>query len=571
MENSIFRRLVTNVPKINKISSCRSIHLVLAYLILGVLILQPLFMILNTSFSTANGMDLLTPINILVRKNLIHVVFNSIWLGVWVVFAATLVALPMAFLMAKTWLIKHQWLDVVLLIPFMTPPYISSMGWVLFMQPRGYLEQILPTLSGVSNLFFTLFGLVMVMSLHLFPFIYLILKNTLLQVSGNLEEAGAVHGGGFFYRLRKIVLPLLIPSYGAGALLIFVKTISEFGTPATLGRRIGFQVLTTEIHRLTSNWPIDFGKASALSLWLLITCMLVWYVQSRTGRRFIHSLVGPKGARLKVYTPGLPGRIMIWGYVFGVLFIAVGIPYFSVMITSLLKLQGYGLTHGNFTLDHYQQIMSWGSRGLGALWASLRLAFFTASIAAIIGVFVALIVVSGKSRWHRTAEFLSLLPNTVPNIVMIVGLILFWNAPWIKLGIYNTYTMVLITYVVLFIPFTVQYVKAAYHQIDSNLLQAGKVFGGTPWYVFRRILFPLIIPGILSGWVMTFIISVRELVASLMILPPGMENSARFIYAQFEQGSNAEGMAMAVISMLSSTLILLAVNRLLPNRSEIAS
>ncbi|MBS7728877.1 hypothetical protein KIN12_13350, partial [Vibrio cholerae] len=87
----------------------------------------------------------------------------------------------------------------------------------------------------------------------------------LLQIGSSKEEAAAVHGGSFFYRLRKIILPLLVSSYVMGALLIFVKTIAEFGTPATFGRRIGFHVLTSEIHKFISSWPIDFSSATALS------------------------------------------------------------------------------------------------------------------------------------------------------------------------------------------------------------------------------------------------------------------------------------------------------------------
>lgn len=539
------------------------------YLILAVLIIIPLTMVFATSIFPNNHLDLMAPLRALVEKNLTEVVLNSVGLGFWVVIGATLIAFPVAFLFSKTWLQRYQWLDIIVLIPFMTPPYISSMGWILFMQPRGYLQQIFPGLAWLSKGFFSLFGLVLIMSLHSFPFIYLILKNTLRQISGSLEEAAAVHGGGFGYRLRKIIIPLVIASYGSGALLVFVKTISEFGTPITMGRQIRFHVLTTEIHRLTTYWPINFGKASALSTILLGICLIFWYSQNVVNRYFTYPLVGTKGARSKLYVPGFLGKAAIWGYLMIIFAVAIGIPYFAVITTSILKLQGYGLASGNYTWDHYRELLAWGSRGLNALGVSMGLAVITATVASIIGTFLALAVNHRNSPLHRLADFFSLLPNTVPNIVMIVGLILYWNAPWMKLKIYNTYWMMLVTYVVLFLPFTVQYVKAVYSKLDPKLFQAGQVTGGRPGYVFRRILIPLLVPGILAGWAMTFIISVRELVASLMILPPGVENSARFIFAQFDQGSSALGMAMAVVSMLSSTLILLLIHRFLPIRNEL--
>lgn len=131
--------------------------------------------------------------------------------------------------------------DILFMIPFMTPPYIASMDWILFMQKKGLLQQLVPAAAGCEKIFFTLGGLVLVMSLHVFPFMLTMLKNAMLNIPSSLEEAGAVFGA----RMRKIFLPLLSGSYAIGALLVFVKTLSEYGTPSTLGRRIGFEVFTT--------------------------------------------------------------------------------------------------------------------------------------------------------------------------------------------------------------------------------------------------------------------------------------------------------------------------------------
>jgi len=113
------------------------------------------------------------------------------------------------------------------------------------MQKKGLLQQLVPAAAGCEKIFFTLGGLVLVMSLHVFPFMLTMLKNAMLSIPSSLEEAGAVFGAGFGARMRKIFLPLLSGSYAIGALLVFVKTLSEYGTPSTLGRRIGFEVFTT--------------------------------------------------------------------------------------------------------------------------------------------------------------------------------------------------------------------------------------------------------------------------------------------------------------------------------------
>lgn len=527
---------------------------------LAVLVVVPLLLVLLTSVYQGDRLQWTAPLRVIMNASILKVFFHTVQLGLLVVAGATLLALPAAFLSARTELGRHRWLDVVLSIPFMTPPYIGSMGWILFMQRRGFLEQMLPWLEGVTPYFFSLFGMVMIMSLHLYPFLYLILRNALVRISAGYEEAGAVFGGGFGHRFRTIIAPLLLSNYAMGALLVLIKTIAEFGTPATFGRRIGYYVLTSEIHKYVSHWPIDFGKAASLASVLMGGCLLFWYMQSIVTRRFQYSTVGGKGGRQASRPLSGWRKLLAWSYMLLLLATSIGVPYFSIIVASLQKLRGNGLSRGNFTLDHYRQLLHWNSPGLEALLNSLGLALLAASAAAAIGLFLALCIRRAQTGLQRLVDAFSLLPNTVPGIVLVVGLILLWNAPWMPIPIYNTYAVVVLTYVVLFLPYSVQYTKSSLGQIDESLVNAGRVFGGTPWYALRRIVLPLLVPGILAGWMMTFTISIRELVASLMILPPSMQVSATYIFAQFEQGSVSLGMAMAVVSVGLTTLVLAVMN-----------
>ncbi|SFL67985.1 iron(III) transport system permease protein [Paenibacillus sp. 1_12] len=542
--------------------SYKKLGMALALLLLAMLVVVPLFFIFITSVYPSGELDLLAPIRAIMENELAEVFWNSILLGICVVAGTTLLALPLAWIFARTELSRHTWLDVVMLIPFMTPPYIGSMGWILFMQKNGYLEQLLPKAAFLTPVFFSMFGMVVIMCLHLFPFLYLILRNALLQIGGTKEEAASVHGGGFLYSFRRIIIPLLLSSYAMGALLIFVKTIAEFGTPATFGRKIGFYVLTSEIHKYISSWPIDFGKATALASILLSTCLLIWYMQTVVSQRFTYALVGGKGVRGKIYRMGVWKQLLAWGYIAGLLGLAIVVPYFSIISASLMKLRGVGLQWNNLTFQYYIDLLTWGSKSMQALMNSLSLSLIAATIAVILGTYFALMIRKSQSWPQRITDLFALLPNTVPGIVIVVGLILFWNSPWMPIPLYNTYGMVVLTYVVFFLPYTVQYVKANFAQLDDSLFQAGRVFGGKPAYIFRRILLPLIIPGMVAGWMMTFTISVRELVASLMILPPSMETSATYIFAQFEQGKVSLGMAMAVVSVGLTTLMLLGLNKM---------
>src|SRR5690606_21897679 len=145
--------------------------MMLAISLLAILVVIPLLFVLLNSVYDDGLWDFARPLQVILQAELNIVLVNSLLLGFWVVVGASLLAFPMAFLAAKTDIGRRRWLDVVLLIPFMTPPYIGSMGWILFMQRRGFLEQLLPWTELITPYFFSLFGMVAIMSLHLFPFL----------------------------------------------------------------------------------------------------------------------------------------------------------------------------------------------------------------------------------------------------------------------------------------------------------------------------------------------------------------------------------------------------------------
>jgi iron(III) transport system permease protein len=528
--------------------------------ILGVLVLAPLAMVLLRSFYPDGTFVWSGPFAVATERRLLVILANSMVLGVLVVIGATVIAAPLAFLAARTEIGQHRWLDIVVLIPFMTPPYIASMSWILFMQPRGLLEQFVPSLRVLQPLFFSLGGIVFIMSLNLFPFLYLILKNALKEIGGSLDDAAAVSGGGALYRLRRVTLPLVFSSYTMGALLVFVKTISEFGTPATLGRRVGFFVLTTEIYRFTSNWPIDFASAASLASVLLITSMVVWYLQTVISDRYRFSVVGVTGRTAGKYALWR-WKVPAWLFVGFVLLCAIGIPFVTIIGTSVMGVRGFGFAAGNFTLEHYARIFSARTGANDALLTSIRLAVSASALTLVLGTLFAIVVSRTRGVLSRVTDISSLVSNTVPGVVVVVGLIFFWNSPWNPLPVYNTDRILVITYTVLFLPFTVQYVKSDLSQLGDSMFDAARVSGGSPTYTTRRILLPLIRRGMVAGFVMSFIIGVRELVGSLMIRPPGTETSATFIFRQFEQGAAQLGMAMALVTIGVTIVVLMFVKR----------
>jgi len=531
-------------------------------LVLIILIICPLGMIFARALTYNGSLDFSRALESILQKENLSTIINTLILGISVVLGATIIALPLAILTSRTQIAHHRWLDIVLMIPFMTPPYIASMGWMLFTQKRGLFQQLFPFSGSFSECFFSFGGLVLVMSLHVFPFMYTILKNALLNISSGLEESAAIFGGGAWCRLRRITLPLLSGNYAIGALLVLVKTISEYGTPATLGRRIGFTVFTTAIHRYATVSPIDFGRSASLSGVLISICLAAWFLQNYITVHRSYRLVGGKGLRRSIKPLRGFNLVATWMWVILILIVAVGVPYFSVFCTSIIKLRGYGLAKGNFTLRHYIELLTEIPKARSAFATSIVLAFSSASIAAVLGTLLASAFHYFKWKGRKVMEAISLAPEMLPSIVFVIGIMLFWNGIYKILPLYNTLGIMTLAYVTLFLPYTIQYVSSAYSQIGENLIQAGRSLGGSSFYVFYRITLPLLARGVAAGWAMTFIISFRELVTASLIAPPNTLVVSTYIVREFEQGSVSLGMAMAMICVTFTTITLILLNRI---------
>ena len=314
-----------------------------------------------------------------------------------------------------------------------------------------------------------------------------------------LEESAAVSGGGFIYRLRKVMLPLLTGNYAIAMLLIFIKTLSEYGTPSTLGNRIGFYVFKTDIHRYASTAPIDFGKASSLSSVLLILCMIMWLIQSYTTSKHTYTLISGKGKKESLYSCSLFTEVLGGIYIFLMIIVTIGVPYFSVIATSLIKLRGYGLSVGNFTFQHYVELFTNNSKGLEAMATSTFLAVVSATIASVLGTII-IVSIKRAGKWKKVIEGEALVPEMLPNIVLVIGMMLFWNKIYDLLPLYNTLGFMVLVYVVMFLPYSIQYVSSAFMQTGDSLIEAGKVCGGNRFYVFFHVTLPLIMRGVMARY-----------------------------------------------------------------------
>ncbi|SCB47750.1 ABC transporter permease [Rhizobium multihospitium] len=488
----------------------------------------------------------------LADEALLGMTANTIILGCAVVLASALIAVPLGVLRALYRIPFAPLWDVLLLTPFMIPPYIATLGWIMTLQPRGYLQQIAG--FNLAPILFSLAGMTIVMTFNTFPVVYFAVSRTVEAVGARYADVGRVFGASPARAFWRITLPLSAPGLAASLLLVFAAAIEEYGTPAALGRRAGFQVLVTGIDTRIGDWPIDLPGAAVLSLTLVIISLIAFLIQRRIlSRRSYQTVNGKPQNKDKRPLGSLTAPVLL---AFGIVsFLATGVPMLSILATALSKTISRGLIIDNLGFDNFASVFGNSAGALAALGNSLALGVGTALITGLIGVTTAYTVVKTRMRGRMLIDIMTVLPNALPGIVVAIGLILVWNMPGLPFTPYNTGIILLLAYCCILLPQTARYSSAAFQQIGDNLEAAARVSGAGTLTVFRRILLPLVLPSLASAMLLVFALASRELVASIVLAPVGMQTIATFIWRQFEQGSIGLGMAMAFVTIILTTLI----------------
>ncbi|MDW2714840.1 ABC transporter permease [Klebsiella pasteurii] len=480
---------------------------------------------------------------------------GTLWVACGVALMSVLIGLPLGVLRGLFNLPLPRLWDLLFLIPFLTPPYIAALAWTLLLQSNGYLQQL--TGWDLNDLLFSRSGIVLVMTLNIFPVVYFAVSRSLLASGQRLAIVARVHGASAWRAFWHITLPMLSPALAAGMLLAFTLAIEEYGVPAALGSRAGLLMLTVGIEKKLADWPIDLPGASLLSLLLMAVALLAWWLQKRlTGDKEVTSVTGKPGENsgAELGWLALPAALLM-ASVGGV---AVILPGASMVLTSLMGTLSGGIHGDNFTLRHFTALFAQQGDALSALGTSLSLALASALIVGVIGLLAAWLVLVQKIKGSAIVDALSLMPAALPGVVVGVGLILLWNQPFWPVSPYNTWFMLLLSYCCLLLPWPVRYVGSALRQLGHNLEPAARVHGATPLQALRLIVLPLVFPALLAAMLMVFAIASRELVTSLLLAPAGTQTVAVFIWRQFEQGSPGQGMAMASLTLFTGLGLMLS-------------
>ena len=455
------------------------------------------------------------------------------------------------------------------LLSFAIPGLLMAMAWIFVLSPNiGWLNAVLKSAFGLSNApinIYSMAGMIWALSSHYFPLAYLAIGPALRTLDVRMEEAGLVSGGRYWQVLPKITLPLLRPAILSGLLLLFIMGLSSYEVPRVIGRPARIDVFTTEIQGATTDTPPEFGVASALSLTLLVVCFVAIYFYRRATRNAeAFATITGKGympTRIELGRWRWPVAMAI-GFIF---LVALGLPLFTLVWQSFFRnlSQPFMGSAAPVTLENYRYILRYPVF-LDAVRTSVVVSAMAATVVVALTLVMAWMARRSASQFAWLLDALASAPIAIPSV--IVGASILFTYLVVPIPVYNTIWILLIAYVTLCLPYGMRFASSGITQIHRELEEVAEVSGARTAQVFLRVLLPLILPFLLAAWIYVFVLSVRELGASVFLVGPGTSVLGTISLTVWEEGGSYGAVAALGVLQILPLLVIVAGLRWLETR-----
>ncbi len=439
-------------------------------------------------------------------------------------------------------------------VPLILPGVLESIAWIFLLSPKfGYLNVWLKYLFGLQSPPFNVFslpGMIWVHSVGQVPLAFLMMTAAFKSMDPSLEESAMMSGANTWKTFRRVTFRLLMPTAGSVLLILFVRTLESFETPALIGIPARIYVYTSEIFLAFNEYPPDYGRGGALAVGLLLLSAIgVWlYTRSTRESKKFQTVTG-KAFRPRQFDLGL------WRW-FGLAFLLVYfvfvvlLPFLVLLWASFLPFFAAPSWDAvqKLSLDNYRYLQTFRPFW-DAMKNSILLATLTATAAMVLTSLIAWIVYKSRLPGVWLLDFLAFVPITIPGIVMGMALILLYVA--FPIPIYGTIWMLLIAYVTRFIPYGMRSASGSIMQIHSELEEAAAASGASWWETFRRVTLPLLRPGFAAGWIYICIVSFREFSTSVLLATGESRVLSILLFTMFEQGQVTVVAAIGMLMILT--------------------
>ena len=490
---------------------------------------------------------------------------NTIITGAGVSFLALSIGIFLAWLVARSDIPFRKLIAGAAVIPYMVPSYIHALSWItLFKNERiGGVSGVFQYLTGISPpdwISYGVFPIVITLSLHYFPYSFLLVSAALKSIDSRLEESGEILGADRKYILRRITLPLVMPAILSSFILTFSRTIGVFGTPYFLGSPVRFFTLPTQIYSSINNRNSATGFILAFVL-IGISSFIIYINQKMVGERKSFVTIGGKGFAVS-RTPLGRSKYLIMPVVFFLILVSVVLPLL------LLAVETVSLYPGNYSIKNFTHLFWFGRGGttfaegeagilrnpaiLQTAWNSIKLAVSASLLAGFLGIFIGYAVVKGrKERLPKLLEQISFLPYLVPGIAFgALYLALFTQRIGPIPALYGTFILLVLINAAKELPFSSRAGISSMLQIGEELEEASEIAGARWGRRFLKIIFPLSIRSAVSGFILVFITVMRELALVILLVTPNTRTLTTMTFRYQEQGYSQFSSAISLLVVI---------------------
>lgn len=475
---------------------------------------------------------------------------NSLKVTVVSTILSAVVGLPLAYLMRSVKIRGGSFLNILIVISYLSPPFIGAYAWIQMLGRNGVVTHFINDLFGIHyGGVYGFAGIVLVFTLQSFPLVYIYISGALKNLDNSLNEAAESLGCSRMGRIWKIIVPLVMPTLLASSMLVFMRVFADFGTPMLIGE--GYQTLPVLIYnQFMGEVSGDDGFAAAICCIVIGLTIVMFFVQRFLATRNTYAMTALK----PMVAEKAKGLRNILAHL--AVYLTVGLavlPQFVVIYTSFLATNGGQVFTGGFALQSYEATLF--AKDNDVIWHTYFLGLCAIAIVLVVGVLIAYLSMRKKNALNSVLDVVTMFPFIIPGSVLGIAFVFAFNkSPVILTG---TALIMIISFAVRRMPYTVRSSAAVLGNISPSIEEAAVSLGASEMTTFRKITIPMMAPGVLSGAIMSWVTIISELSSSIILYTNSTQTLTVSIYTEVIRGNYGNASAYATILTLTSVLSLL--------------
>ncbi len=533
---------------------------VLAIIFYLVFLIYPLYMLLRQALLNSEGqLSFEVYEKIFSKAYYSNAIWHSLLISAVVTLISVLIATPMAYIMSTMKIRGAGVLRILILVSSMSAPFIGAYAWIQLCGRNGVLTNLLAQIGINIGDIYGFKGCVIVMSFQLYSLVFMFISGAFKSMDNSLIEASESLGCAGIRKIFKVVLPLMLPTLLAGALLVFMRAFADYGTPMLIGENyITLPVLVYK--EFFSELGGSENLAAAISVIAILITTGVFLLQKYIANRKVFSI----NALHPVEAKKAHGVKNILAHVYCYVMVGIAImPQCLVIFNSFRNTSGRMFAEG-FSLKSYAEAFNTVSN---SIWMTYLMSSISIVCIVIIACMIAYLVVRRRNVFNASVDVMSMFPETVAGSILGIALLTAFNKrPLLLSG--GMFIMIL-SYTIRRLPYTVRSSAAILRNISPSIEEAAVSLGTGSAKTFFRITTPMMMPGVISGAILSWIMIITELSTSIILYNPSTKTMTLEIYSQVIRGN--DGVASAISAILTfSTVIALALFFKLSGKKEIS-